>query len=99
MSLSEYGQRDNWEHIQGMLDNAENDPQLIIAIFFHDVIYDGKGNHELRSIEYMRESGFDCPKAEELILSTITHAPCEDNRLILLDLQDFMNPKKRRENY
>ena len=70
-------------------------PDLDAAILLHDVIHDAEPQAERRSAEWARRQGCG-DKVVDLILSTETHAPCDDNRLILLDLSNLMNGMSRR---
>ncbi|MBW3243651.1 hypothetical protein KUV57_13335 [Epibacterium sp. DP7N7-1] len=66
------------------------------AILTHDVISSGV-NPEKRCVEWL-ENRLEKPDfvARKLILSTVTHTPCSDNRLIILDLSSFMVDELRR---
>lgn len=91
----------NLEHIYSMLENlteserfAENPHRIILAIWFHDVIYDPKRNdNELKSAQfwirkmtpYLLEDLLQWGK--RAILSTIDHYPNHDLDIqLLLDL-------------
>lgn len=89
----------NMGHVLRLYDVAEEtvvpyDRALDLAILGHDVIYDDKPQKELRSAEWLMsytgpEDYVDFETAYDLIMSTADHTPCEDNRLILLDLHDL----------
>ena len=73
-------------------------PHLDRAILAHDVIIDGKPDEVERSAAWLSMRGDNSRTARALILSTQTHRPCADNRLILLDLSDFIYPDVSRRN-
>ena len=73
-------------------------PDLDKAILTHDVINDGRPLAEQRSVEWLTAEDALTPASERLILTTQSHLPCEDNRLILLDLADFMFPRVSQRN-
>lgn len=52
-----------------------------------------------KSLAAWRASDFlpALPKAEELIMTTAGHVPGADNRLIILDLANMLDPVRRRE--
>lgn len=94
----------NWEHVERVYTwcnklELSYDLSLDLAIAFHDVIYDENKDKELRSIDMMKDiirnyeisnlEQENIDKAEFLIKTTISHTPCEDNRLILCDLGDI----------
>ena len=70
-------------------------PDLDAAILLHDVIYDAAPQAERRSADRALRHGCS-EKVIELILSTESHAPGADNRLILLDLSNLMDREMRR---
>ncbi|MCW3782521.1 hypothetical protein [Defluviimonas salinarum] len=75
------------------------DRHLDRAILTHDVVHDGGPDVELRSALWLRKRlDTPDPEAEAMIRATIDHVPGRDNRIILLDLADFMFPEVRREN-
>ena len=86
----------NWGHIEKCLFHAAYtlklpyDDKLAQAILVHDVIYDGKGEHEDRSIEWALENGVTNEETLSHIRKTKDHNPSGDNRMILIDLADFM---------
>ncbi|WP_027234096.1 hypothetical protein [Leisingera caerulea] len=67
------------------------------SIATHDVIVDT--DQPERDSEAWLQSHLEQPDrlAGKLIFSTIEHRPCEDNRLILLDLGGFLDPQVMRE--
>lgn len=71
------------------------DPALDRAILAHDAVLDGLGQHEVRSADWLETQCAEAGKVErEHILRTIAHhpeaGPDADNRMVLLDLADFM---------
>ncbi len=89
----------NWAHIERLYWHAQHtfaldyDPDLDVAILAHDVIYDALPDKELRSSEWLRtQSSNDSVAANTHILKTIEHRPSADNRMVLLDLADFLFP-------
>lgn len=74
------------------------DKSLDLAILAHDVIYDNMPNKELRSAEWLFDRIGDV-QADKHILKTIDHAPTADNRMIILDLADFMDQLQTERNY
>lgn len=95
----------NLNHLHRMFQWAQEigltyDPVLDKAIWGHDSILDRKGRHEIRSthwLEAVEPNSFDSNK---LILTTVHHRLKRggDNRLILLDLADFMSARQTRQN-
>ncbi|MCE6958807.1 hypothetical protein LAZ40_07060 [Cereibacter sphaeroides] len=69
---------------------------LDLAILLQDVIA-GPG-HELRSVLWARGRGLTDRTTTDLILSTESCRPGRDNRLILLELADFLDPAASRRN-
>lgn len=96
----------NLAHIESMFFWAEElnipyCPALDKAIWAHDVIYDSIGNNEYRSatwFEYLFPNDPDLNKVKTIINSTKTHKASDDNRIILLDLADFMDEVISKEN-
>lgn len=89
----------NWQHVLACLDHAgrtfelEYDPILADTILSHDVVYDAAGNNEYRSIIWMyaNRSGVSSHYVADGIYKTIKHRPSGDNRMILLDLANFLD--------
>jgi hypothetical protein len=86
-----------WQHIQRLYYHAEftfklpYDDQLDRAILGHDVIYDEHPLKEERSANWLLEN--DPKSGEEArahIMRTAGHKPGQDNRILLLDLADFL---------
>lgn len=78
------------------------DRALDHAILLHDVIYDARGQNEIRSIAFARQHMRDDPDIDricDLIGSTIAHTPlCEDPRLAMIDLTSFMSDPETRNH-
>jgi hypothetical protein len=74
------------------------DEELDKAIWAHDVIMDPLGNSEVRSKNFLLAIDPTAIVAGNLILTTQTHALGDDNRLILLDLADFLNGPRAAQN-
>lgn len=103
----------NWSHISRLYHHAQHtfgfeyDANLDAAIMFHDSVYDALPDKELRSIDafhttYARVdpiSVIDSDVVEGMIRSTITHEVIDDDRMILLDLADLMDPMMTIVNY
>lgn len=68
------------------------------AILLHDVIVDGAPEPERRSVDWAIRHGVDDPAVHDMIMRTVSHEPGEDNRLVLLDLADFMFPEAASRN-
>lgn len=90
----------NWDHVLRLYWHAENtyqlpyDPDLDKAILAHDVIYDACPDKEIRSADWLSaQSGADETAAGAHIAKTIAHQPSDDNRMVLLDLADFLHPE------
>ncbi len=90
----------NWDHVLRLYWHAANtfaldyDPDLDKAILAHDVIYDAKPDKELRSAAWLSaQTGQDETAAKAHIAKTICHVPSDDNRMVLLDLADFLHPE------
>lgn len=95
----------NLDHLFRMFEWAEKlgltyDPILDKAVWGHDSILDRKGQHELRSTHWLEAVEPGSFKSSELILTTVDHRLRKngDNRLILLDLADFIDPEQTRKN-
>ena len=72
------------------------DPHLDRAILAHDVIQSGP-DPVGASADWLDERlGCPDPVAREMIEQTRAHRPGPDNRIILLDLADFLHPEQRR---
>jgi predicted metal-dependent HD superfamily phosphohydrolase len=75
-------------HVEELLD--PEDPQreaVLLAAWFHDAVYDGRGDDEERSArlaeESLREAGVPAPLSEEvarLVRLTAGHRPAPDDR-------------------
>lgn len=90
-----------WNHIERRYMHAEltfgldYDRALDKAILTHDVIYDELPHKELRSALWLNENDpEDSLDAMAHIMATANHAPGIDNRMILVDLADLMNPAR-----
>ncbi|MEJ6402504.1 hypothetical protein [Yoonia sp. 2307UL14-13] len=95
----------NWAHVNRLYWHAREtfdldyDPDLDLAILAHDVIYDAAPDKERRSIAWLQDnSDTDIGGARAHILKTIEHRPSEDNRMIMLDLADFLYPDRATQN-
>ena len=96
----------NWAHILRLYWHAAEtfhlpyDPDLDLAILTHDVIYDAADDKEKRSVAWLQEhAAGPTAGAEYHILRTIEHRPtADDNRMILLDLADFLCPDRTGPN-
>lgn len=91
----------NWDHVNRLYWHAQKtfdldyDPDLDLAILAHDVIYDAAPDKERRSITWLENNAdVDTTGARAHILKTIEHRPSEDNRMIMLDLADFLYPDR-----
>lgn len=91
----------NWAHIERLYWHAEHsfgfdyDPELDRAILAHDVIYDAGADKEIRSADWLRAHATGpTAVAEKHILKTIAHTPSDDNRMVHLDLADFLYPER-----
>ena len=87
----------NWDHVLQLYHHAEHtfglayDPALDRSIIGHDVIYDEHPEKEKRSSEWLLEHDEMSGATENAhIMKTATHVISDDNRMILLDLADFM---------
>lgn len=78
--------------------NMPYNEDLDLAILLHDVIYNGKPDDVRKSADFLLKHRPDAVKAADLIMSTETHEPCADNRLIILDLYDISDPTLRNKN-
>lgn len=90
-----------WEHILRLYGWAQEfglpySRALDLAILCHDVIWDEKGDNELRSIQWMMQhlpdNDPDAGRAALYIETTITHEIGEGCELLVLDLADFLKP-------
>ncbi len=95
----------NWNHVLRLYWHATEtfdlayDANLDMAILAHDVIYDAKPNKEERSAAWLREYADTATEmAESHIRKTIDHSVTDDNRMVLLDLADFLYPEKSAAN-
>lgn len=76
------------------------DRQLDLAILAHDVIYDTGPDKELRSADWLLANAAEATEeAHAHIMRTADHLPGGDNRLVLLDLADFMRHETSVSNY
>lgn len=75
-----------------------HDRALDRGILLHDVIVDGAPEPERRSVDWAIRHGVDNPAVHDMIMRTVSHEPGEDNRLVLLDLADFMFPEAASRN-
>ncbi len=98
----------NWEHIERCVWHAQHtfefdfDLPFGKAILTHDVIYDGKPQAEWRSADWLLENDGETPTnvaAARPIMQTAGHAVTDDNRMILVDLADFMSPPMTQKNF
>ena len=104
----------NWIHIQRLLWHAETtlhyayDPNLDLAIMFHDSIYDSHPNKELRSANLFMTvydgigpiSGVDPDIVYQLIMDTERHENVrQDERMICLDLADLSDSVQTEINH
>lgn len=74
------------------------DEDLDKAILFHDAVYRGLPDDVQKSAELLLSLDPTATKAAQLIMTTLTHAPSADNRLVLLDLHDLGDPPLWRQN-
>jgi len=75
------------------------DVELDKAIWAHDVILDGLGQHERRSADWLEAVIPGSGKACKMIMTTEEHRLVNgDNHLVFLDLAGFICEKKRHEN-
>ena len=94
----------NFDHVRRMYRHAEEtfgfayDLELDKAILSHDVVIDGLPRQEVRSIAWLSDRAGVSAVAGGLIMTTIHHRIGSDNRLILLDLADFLDPEQSRLN-
>ncbi len=98
----------NWDHIERCVWHAEHTFEFAFdlafgkAILTHDVIYDGKPQAEWRSAEWLLENDGESATniaAARHIMKTAGHAITGDNRMVLVDLADFMYPQMTHENF
>lgn len=90
----------NWDHVLRLYWHATHtfalpyDADLDKAILAHDVVYDAGPDKEIRSADWL-EAHSDAAEAAARahILKTIEHRPSGDNRMVLLDLADFLHPE------
>ena len=97
----------NWDHVKHCLYHAaftykfHYDHDLAEAILCHDVIYDTKGDNEKRSVMWMLgQTGGVVSNPFTVayhVMTTVEHRPAVDNRMILLDLANFLNTDERDE--
>ena len=89
----------NQDHIDRLFHHAETtfgfayDACLDAAIIGHDVIYDSGDEKELRSADWvLMQLGADWEPSWTHIMKTARHTITSDNRMVLLDLADLMDP-------
>lgn len=92
----------NWDHIERCVWHAKHtfefefDLALGKAVLTHDVVYDDKPHKEWRSAEWLFENDGETKtniEAVRHIMKTVGHAVTSDNRMVFLDLGDFMYPQ------
>lgn len=89
----------NMNHVRRLYHHAEVTfglpycEDLDYAILGHDVVYNGRHEDVQDSVLWLRDRGKLNAKRESLIMSTLTHDLGADNRLIMLDLADFIYPR------
>lgn len=95
----------SFEHVRAIYGWAESlgipySKSLDESILFHDVIWDGKGNHEDRSIQfYAAVTGEFNEKTVSYIDATKTHNPLHPGAVMaLLDIADFVCPVQTQKN-
>jgi len=97
-----------WDHPKNLVWHAKHtfefpfDLALGKAVVAHDVIYDALPNKELRSAQWLLANDTQGPttyKAFEHIMKTADHRVTDDNRMVLLDLANFMFPKATHEDF
>lgn len=74
------------------------DADLDYGILYHDAIYEGDEDDVRRSAEALLSVRPGAAGAVSLIMTTETHAPTSDNRLVLLDLHDLTIPDLAAKN-
>jgi len=98
----------NWEHVERLVWHAQYtfeypfDLALGKAVITHDVIYDALSQKEWRSAEWLFEHDGETPTniaAARHIMKTAGHLITNDNRMVLLDLADFMFPRMTHDNF
>lgn len=98
----------NWEHVERVVWHAQHtfefpfDLPFGKAILTHDVVYDGKPQAEWRSAEWLFENDGETATniaATRHIMKTAGHEITDDNRMILVDLGNFMYPKMTHEDF
>lgn len=98
----------NWAHVERVAWHAQHtfefpfDVAFGKAIVAHDVVYDAKAQKEWRSAEWLFEvDGATATNVEAArhIMKTDGHQVTDDNRMILVDLANFMYPKMTHEDF
>jgi len=98
----------NWNHIERCVWHAYHtfgfdfDLYLGKSVLTHDVIYDGLQNAEWRSAQWLLDTDGRTAEnivAVEHIMRTAGHALSEDNRMVMLDLGDFLYPTRIYQNF
>ncbi len=94
-----------WDHVQQLYFHAEHtfrfeyDDQLDRAILGHDAIYDDLPEKERRSADWlMHNDPLSTQTAYDHIMRTAGHVPGKDNRILLLDLADFIDFERTARN-
>lgn len=98
----------NWAHVETLVWHAQHtfqfpfDWALGKAVVAHDVIYDTRSQKEWRSAQWLMNNDtvsrttFD---AVGHIMKTDGHQISDDNRMVLLDLGNFMYPRRTHEDF
>lgn len=68
------------------------------AVWGHDVILDPHGQNEVRSRDWLLAVDPTAKRAGQLVMTTIMHSATDDNRLIMLDLADFIDENQAKAN-
>ncbi len=98
----------NWEHIERVAWHAQYtfefpfDVAFGKAIVAHDVVYDNKPQKEWRSAEWLFAADGETTTnitAARHIMKTDGHQITDDNRMILVDLGNFMYPRMTHEDF
>lgn len=76
------------------------DINLDLAILCHDVIFDEFPQKEARSAQWLVDEigSLASRKPCELIMTTETHMPGSDNRMIMIDLYDLLSESRTQED-
>ena len=98
----------NWEHVECLVWHAKHtfeypfDLALGKAVIAHDVIYDTLPQKEWRSAEWLLDNdghGASTIEAVRHIMKTDGHRVTDDNRMVLLDLANFMFPRSTQKDF